>query len=98
MTNRPHILSLMHLHREEIRTRFAVNRLAIFGSAARDELRPGSDIDILVEFSGPATFDGYMDLKFFLEDLLGNPVDLVTVKGIREELHPVVELEAVQVI
>lgn len=73
---------------------FRIKSLAIFGSVARDEARPDSDVDILVEFDGPATFDRYMELKLFLEDLLGRPVDLVTRKGVRPELAPYVEQEA----
>ena len=73
---------------------FRIKSLAIFGSVARDEARPDSDVDILVEFDGPATFDQYMELKLFLEDLLGRPVDLVTRKGVRPELAPYVEQEA----
>ena len=91
------ILSLLGNDAERIRQRFAVRRLALFGSAARDALREGSDIDLLVEFEGPATFEGYMDLKFHLEGLLSRSVDLVTVKGLREELRPQVEKEAVRV-
>ena len=52
---------------------------------------------MLVEFAGPATFAAYMDLKFYLEDLLGRPVDLVTDKGLRPELRPYVEKELVLV-
>ncbi len=95
--NKEWILSLLNQHREEIQTRFAVRRLSLFGSAARDEMREGSDVDILVEFNGPATFDGYMDLKFYLEALLNSPVDLVTEKGLRKEIRPVVESEAIHV-
>ncbi len=73
---------------------FRIKSLAIFGSVARDEAKPDSDVDILVEFDGLATFDRYMELKLFLEDLLGRPVDLVTRKGIRPELAPYVEQEA----
>jgi predicted nucleotidyltransferase len=68
-----------------------VKSMAIFGSVARDEARPDSDVDILVEFLEPATFNGYMDLKFFLEDLLGRPVDLVTRKSIRPRLKTRIE-------
>lgn len=82
---------------DEIRRRFGVSRLSVFGSAARDEMRDDSDIDILVAFSRPATLDGYMDLKFFLESLLGTPVDLITEKGLRKEIRPAVEKEAVHV-
>ena len=73
---------------------FRIKSLAIFGSVARDEARPDSDVDLLVEFDGPATFDRYMELKLFLEDLLGQPVDLVTRKGVRPELAPYIEQEA----
>lgn len=91
------ILSILDLHSEEIRSRFGVKRLALFGSAARDEMRENSDVDLLVSFEGPATFDGYMDLKFYLEDLLKSQVDLVTEKGLRKEIRPAIEREAIQV-
>lgn len=97
-TIRDHILAVLTFHREEIRNRFGVKRLALFGSVARDETHLGSDVDVLVEFNKPATFDGYLDLKFFLEEMLENPVDLVTVKGLREELRPMVEREAIGII
>ena len=75
-------------------TAFHVRSLAVFGSVARGEARADSDVDILVEFDGAATFQRYMDLKGFLEDLLGRPVDLLTQGGIRPELRPYVEHEA----
>lgn len=68
--------------------------MAVFGSLARDEARPDSDVDIMLEFRGPATFNGYMDLKFFLEDLLGRPVDLVIRKSIRPRPKTLIEREA----
>jgi predicted nucleotidyltransferase len=74
--------------------RHGVARAWLFGSRARGEAEPGSDWDILVEFSRPPTFDDYMGLKLRLETALGNPVDLVSraackprfVAAIREEL------------
>lgn len=77
--------------------KFKVKSLAIFGSVARNETVPESDVDILVEFEGQATFDQYMDLKNFLEDLLGCPVDLLTHKGVRSELRPFIEREIIYV-
>ena len=74
-----------------------VKSLALFGSVARGQARPDSDVDFLVEFEGPATFDRYMSLKCFLEDLLARPVDLVPRKGVRPQLMPYVEREAVHV-
>lgn len=74
--------------------KMGVKSIAIFGSAARDDARAESDLDVLVEFAGPATFNDYMDLKFFLEDLLGRPVDLVTRRSIRPGLKERIESEA----
>lgn len=91
------ILSELRQRNPEIRARYKVRRLTLFGSAARDEMREESDVDILVDFEGPATFDGYMDLKFYLEDLLKCKVDLVTEKALRKELRPFVEKDAIHV-
>ena len=52
---------------------------------------------MLVEFEGAATFDRYVGLRFFLEDLLGAPVDLVTRKALKPRLRPYVEREALYV-
>ncbi len=73
---RSEVLQKLAAHKDDL-IRMGVKTLAVFGSVARDEARTDSDVDILVEFQGPATFNGYMDLKFFLEDLVGRPVDLV---------------------
>jgi uncharacterized protein len=74
-----------------------VESLAIFGSVARNEANPESDIDILVEFSEPPTFDCYMDLKFYLEDRLGRTVDLVSQKMLKPQIRQSVEKEAIRV-
>ena len=95
--NRDEILETLRTHRDELRKRFGVKSLAIFGSVARGEARPDSDVDILVEFEGRATFDRYMGLKFFLEDLLGRRVDLVTRKALKPRMRPFVEREAIYV-
>ena len=68
---------------------YGVKRIGVFGSYTRDEQKTESDIDILVEFEkGEKTFDNYMDLKFFLEDLLKRKVDLVVVEAIKPDLKP----------
>jgi predicted nucleotidyltransferase len=76
---------------------FGVRFLAVFGSVARGEAGEASDVDVLVEFDGPATFRRYMDLRFFLEDRLGRRVDLVTQRSLRAELRSTVEQEAIRV-
>ncbi len=93
---RDDVLSVLRAHREGL-TAFGVRSLALFGSVARDEAGPESDIDILVEFDGPATFDNYIDLKVFLEDTLGAPVDLVMRKALRPRIAPVVDRAAIRV-
>jgi predicted nucleotidyltransferase len=97
MNNRSKILSALNMHREEIMRRFAVKSLSLFGSAARDEMREGSDVDVLVEFDGPATFGGYMGLKDYLENLLGTTVDLVTEKGLKPRARKHVEQDLIHV-
>jgi len=81
----------------EIHNRFGVQRLALFGSSARDEAQVGSDIDILVEFISKADSKRYFGLLFYLEDKLGCPLDLVTDKALRPELRPFIEKEAIYV-
>ena len=73
--------------------RLGVASLGLFGSVARGEQHDDSDVDILVAFTGPATFDQYMDLKLLIEDALGRRVDLVTERGLRDALRPTVERE-----
>ncbi len=81
----------------QIRQQFSVQRLALFGSAARDEAGPVSDVDVLVVFEGPASFDAFMDLKYYLEDLLGRRVDLVTDKALRPQVRHAIEGELIDV-
>ena len=91
------LLKILKEHKQEIQKNFRVKSLRIFGSTVRGENKPESDIDILVEFNGPATFDDYMDLKIFLEDILGKQIDLVTTKALKPRLRPYIEKEAIYV-
>jgi predicted nucleotidyltransferase len=77
--------------------RYGVTDLALFGSTARDAAGAGSDVDVLVAFDGPATSARYFGVQFYLEDLFGRPVDLVTDKALRPELRRFVEREAIHV-
>jgi uncharacterized protein len=94
---RDETITILKSHSAEIRERFGVKRLAVFGSIARNEASDDSDVDVLVEFRDKATFKGYMALKFHLEDLLGRPVDLVTQKAIRPVTRPSIERDLVDV-
>lgn len=87
-------LDLLRSHGKDINARFAVKRIGLFGSFARGEQTESSDIDILVEFEKP-TFKNFMDLCFYLEDLLGRKVDLVTIKGLNPRIRPYVEKDVI---
>ncbi|MEB3231495.1 MAG: nucleotidyltransferase family protein [Leptolyngbyaceae bacterium] len=76
---------------------FNIKTLALFGSTARNEATDTSDLDFLVEFEGSTTFDRYMDLKFFLEDLFEKKVDLVTKGSLKPQITDTVLGEAVNV-
>lgn len=95
--DRATILKTLNEHQTELLQRFGAKRLALFGSAARDELRDDSDIDVLVEFAGPAKFDGYFELKERLEQLLGRTVDLVTERGLKPRARRNVEKDLIRV-
>lgn len=95
--NRAYVLKQLAQSKPTLAKRFGLAGLALFGSTARDTARADSDIDILVSFNGPATSERYFGVQFFLEDLLGRPVDLVTEKALRHELRPFIEKDAVRV-
>ena len=69
--------------------------LQVFGSVVHGSAKPGSDLDLLVEFPASPSFEQYMDLKLALEDLLSVRVDLVTRRGLRPELRQRIEEEAI---
>jgi predicted nucleotidyltransferase len=95
--NRAEVRDQLARSKPTLVARYGVDRLALFGSTAGNAARADSDIDILVSFDGPATSERYFGVQFFLEDLLGRPVDLVTDKALRPELRPFIEREAVHV-
>jgi predicted nucleotidyltransferase len=94
---RQSVLQLLSQSKADLQARFGVTRLALFGSTARDEAGPHSDVDILVSFDGPAISHRCFGVQFYLEDLLGCAVDLVTEKALRPELCPYVERERIYV-
>ena len=79
-----------------IRAKFGLTKIGIFGSFARGEQKRTSDVDVLVEFAdGQATFDNFMQLVYYLEDLFGRKVDLLTVGGIDKYIRPSIESEVI---
>lgn len=82
------ILQLLEQNAPAIR-RYGVRSLGLFGSGARGTAREGSDLDFVVEFE-TTSFDSYMDLKAFLERLLGCRVDLVLRDTIKPRLREII--------
>jgi uncharacterized protein len=95
--NRQAILDRLKAEAPALRRKYAVKSLAIFGSIARGDDREGSDVDVLVEFEGKATFDNFMGLKLDLEDLFGRPVDLLTPNSLNPAMHAEIEKDAILV-
>ena len=93
MKNREDILSVIEQNQAALK-KLGVRRLGLFGSCARGEATAESDLDFVVEFSDKS-FDAYMDLKSFLEDLFKSRVDLVTVSSIKPRLLPIIQRETV---
>lgn len=89
-------LALLRQHGPVLQKRFGVAKIGIFGSFARGEERPESDIDVLVAFrKGEKTFDNFMGIKFYLEDLYGRKVDLVTEAALKPLIRDPILAEVV---
>ena len=82
------ILNLLRQNRAHLKA-LGVRRIGLFGSFVRGEQHSDSDVDLLVEFeSGRKTFDAFMSLAFFLEEILAHKVELVTVESLSPYLGP----------
>ncbi|MFZ3059347.1 MAG: nucleotidyltransferase family protein [Candidatus Methanoperedens sp.] len=90
------ILAIVKKNKTFLKERFGVKKIGVFGSVARGEAKEKSDVDVLVEFeSTKKNFDNFMELCFFLEDLFGKKVDLITTSGLDKYIRPYVEREVV---
>jgi predicted nucleotidyltransferase len=87
-------LDILSKHRHELR-QVGVKSIALFGSVVRREDKPGSDIDLLVEFDRPVGLLTFLRLQHRLEDLLGRRVDLVTPAALKRQLRDRILKEAV---
>lgn len=95
--NRAAVLALLRAHHQRLADGFGARQLGLFGSAARDELRADSDVDVLVDFASAPSYDAYFGLKDALEQLLGRPVDLVTTSGLKPRARLAVEKDLIRV-
>jgi len=94
---RDEALEILSRHLEEIRQRYDVDSLALFGSVVRGQADAESDLDILVEYAKTPGLFGFLDLKEYLENLFKRPVDLVTVNALKKQLREKILAEAVRV-
>jgi predicted nucleotidyltransferase len=92
------LLTALNNKKELLNRSFGVTDLAVFGSFVKNKQQKDSDVDIYVNLRKQfKTFDNFMELRFFLEEMLGRKVDLVIKDSIREELKPKIFMEAVHV-
>ncbi len=90
--------SIVAILREQmVRSRFGIQSLSLFGSVARNEATQESDLDFIVNFDGAVTFDRYMDLKIFLEDLFGKKIDLAIEDTLKPQIRQKILEEAIDV-
>jgi len=93
---RDEILRVLGEHRRELE-RLGVESLALFGSAARGDARDDSDVDLLVEFRDPVGLFEFLELRGYLESLLGCRVDLGMPDSLKPQLRASILQEAVYV-
>jgi uncharacterized protein len=81
---RDRVLEMIAAHREQLQA-MGVKSLDLFGSVARDEAKSSSDIDLLVEFNRPVGLFEFIEVRLYLEDLLGYPVDMGTLDALTSD-------------
>jgi len=94
---RDEIIHRLRQQREDLRRRYGVCRLAVFGSYAHDAQRPDSDLDLLVEFEATPGLFLFVRLKDALTQLLGVKVDLVMKDALRPQLRQKVLRDAIPI-
>jgi uncharacterized protein len=88
VSNKQELLQLIHAHEQQIHN-YGVKQLGIFGSFVRDEVKQSSDIDFLIEFyPEKKNFDNFIELAFYLQDLLGRKVEIVTPQSLSKYIGP----------
>ena len=94
---REEVLQKLSPYRKELKKRYGVSSLFLFGSVARNEAGPGSDVDLFVEFKTPIGLFDFVGLQQELEELLGCKVDLGTKQSLKLQIKDKVLEEAIRV-
>lgn len=92
------VLKILRRQKSDLVRQFPIASLSVFGSVARDEARPGSDVDILVEFTQPVGLFQFIDLQQQLEKSMGCKVDLGTPRSLKPRIKESVLKEAIRVV
>jgi len=95
MIKRDEVIAIIAAHREQLQE-MGVKSLELFGSVARDEARPDSDVDFLVEFNRPVGLFEFIAVRLYLEDILGCSVDMGTQKALKEHLREPVRKDIIR--
>jgi dephospho-CoA kinase len=95
--DRDSVVAMLSTRQAELRS-FGIASLSLFGAIARNEGQASSDVDLLVTFQEPVTSERFFDLKFFLEDLLGRRIDLVTEAGLSESIRRTIAPDLVRLV
>ena len=93
----PKLVTIFNQHQEEIKNNYSVESLSLFGSIIKGTAGADSDIDILVRYRKTPGLFAFMDLKRYLESIVGKPVDLVTEGALKKQLRSEILQEAVRV-
>jgi len=91
------IRNILAEHKEELKQRYKVKEIGIFGSVVRGEQKGTSDVDILVEFENPIGFFTFLELEEYLSTLLGLKVDLVSKKALKPNIGRYILQEVIRV-
>jgi predicted nucleotidyltransferase len=97
MKNLSEIKSILRTHAVELRERYGITSLAVFGSVARGEAKEKSDVDILAVFNRPIGLLALCSAENYLIGLLGIEVDLIPREDVRPELRDQIYSEAVAI-
>lgn|SRR6056297_537604 len=91
------LIKIIEDHKDIIKEKFSVESMSIFGSISQGTEKSDSDIDILIKFKTTPGLFGFIDLKQYLEVIVGRPVDLVTENALKKQLRDGILKDAVHV-
>ncbi|MBO8182558.1 MAG: nucleotidyltransferase family protein [Archaeoglobus sp.] len=91
------IVKVIEKHKDELKEKYGVKKIGIFGSFVRGEAKEDSDVDILVEFEKPIGFFKFLELEDYLGSLIGRKVDLVSKKALKPHIGKYILEEVVTV-